>query len=318
MLPFINSTQLTLCLPYPTLIDALRATFSQAIHAPLRHTHRLSEEGPTSLLIMPVWQEAQELGIKIVTVAPNNYLAGQPTVHALFILMDAATGAPLALMDGEQLTLRRTAAASALASDYLSRKNSHHLLLVGTGRLAPHMAIAHCATRPIDQVTVWGRNPRSVAHTANTLRAEGLPEHIAIHQATDLSAAVNQADIICSATTSKEPLIYHDWVRPGTHIDLVGGFRPDMREADDVLMRHAHIFVDTYQGALAEAGDLIQPIQQGLITREAVRAELADLTTHRHAGRMNEDEITIFKSVGTAIEDLCAAKLAWHAHQAGL
>lgn len=318
MLPFINSTQLTLCLPYPTLIDALRATFSQAIHAPLRHTHRLSEEGPTSLLIMPVWQEAQELGIKIVTVAPNNYLAGQPTVHALFILMDAATGAPLALMDGEQLTLRRTAAASALASDYLSRKNSHHLLLVGTGRLAPHMAIAHCATRPIDQVTVWGRNPRSVAHTANTLRAEGLPEHIAIHQATDLSAAVNQADIICSATTSKEPLIYHDWVRPGTHIDLVGGFRPDMREADDALMRHAHIFVDTYQGALAEAGDLIQPIQQGLITREAVRAELADLTTHRHAGRMNEDEITIFKSVGTAIEDLCAAKLAWHAHQAGL
>lgn len=318
MLPFINSTQLTLCLPYPTLIDALRATFSQAIHAPLRHTHRLSEEGPTSLLIMPVWQEAQELGIKIVTVAPNNHLTGQPTVHALFILMDAATGVPLALMDGEQLTLRRTAAASALASDYLSRKNSHHLLLVGTGRLAPHMAIAHCATRPIDQVTVWGRNPRSVAHTANTLRAEGLPEHIAIHQATDLSAAVNQADIICSATTSKEPLIYHDWVRPGTHIDLVGGFRPDMREADDVLMRHAHIFVDTYQGALAEAGDLIQPIQQGLITREAVRAELADLTTHRHAGRMNEDEITIFKSVGTAIEDLCAAKLAWHAHQAGL
>lgn len=318
MLPFINSTQLTLCLPYPTLIDALRATFSQAIHAPLRHTHRLSEEGPTSLLIMPVWQEAQELGIKIVTVAPNNHLVGQPTVHALFILMDAATGVPLALMDGEQLTLRRTAAASALASDYLSRKNSHHLLLVGTGRLAPHMAIAHCATRPIDQVTVWGRNPHSVAHTANTLRAEGLPEHIAIHQATDLSVAVNQADIICSATTSKEPLIYHDWVRPGTHIDLVGGFRSDMREADDALMRHAHIFVDTYQGALAEAGDLIQPIQQGLITREAVRAELADLTTHRHAGRMNEDEITIFKSVGTAIEDLCAAKLAWHAHQAGL
>jgi ornithine cyclodeaminase len=316
MLPFINSTQLKRSLPYPTLIEALRVMFTQAIHAPLRHSHRLSEAGPTSLLIMPVWQEAQELGLKVVTVAPNNHLTGLPTVHALFILMDATTGVPLALMDGEQLTLRRTAAASALASDYLSRPDSHHLLLVGTGRLAPHMAIAHCMARPIEQVTVWGRNPDSVAHTATALRAEGLPEHIAIHQATDLSVAVKNADIICSATTSKEPLIYHDWVTPGTHIDLVGGFRPDMREADDALICHAHIFVDTYEGALAEAGDLIQPIQQGLITRGAVRADLADLASNRHAGRINDDEITIFKSVGTAIEDLCAAKLAWHAHKA--
>lgn len=318
MLPFINSSELKLCLPYPTLIAALRVTFTQKLHAPLRHTHRLSEEGPTNLLIMPVWQEAQELGLKVVTVAPNNHLRDLPTVHALFILMDAATGVPLALMDGEQLTLRRTAAASALASDYLSRKDSHHLLLVGTGRLAPHMAIAHCTTRPIEQVTVWGRNPQSIARTASALRAEGLPEHIAIHQATDLSVAVKQADIICSATTSKVPLIHHEWVTPGTHIDLVGGFRPDMREADDALIRYAHIFVDTYEGALAEAGDLIQPIQQGLITPDAVCAELADLASHRHAGRMSDDEITIFKSVGTAIEDLCAAKLAWNAHKAGL
>ncbi len=317
MLPFINSTELKLCLPYPTLIAALREMFTQEIHAPLRHTHRISKENSTTLLIMPVWQEAQELGLKVVTVAPNNHLTGFPTVHALFILMDAATGVPLALMDGEQLTLRRTAAASALASEYLSRPDSRHLLLVGTGRLAPYMAIAHCVTRPIANVTVWGRNPDSIAHTVHTLRAEGLPEHIAIHQATDLSAAVNQADIICSATTSKEPLIYHDWVKPGTHIDLVGGFKPDMREADDALMRHAHIFVDTFEGALAEAGDLIQPLQKGLITRDAVRAELADLVSHRHAGRMDDDAITIFKSVGTAIEDLCAARIAWHAHQAG-
>ena len=260
---------------------------------------------------MPVWQESKQLGLKVVTVAPENRGQGLPTVHALFILMDTATGVPIALMDGEQLTLRRTAAASALASDYLSRKESQHLLLVGTGRLAPHMTIAHCMMRPIQHVSVWGRNSHSVAQTAEALRKEGLPEHITIIESHDLSQSAQQADIICCATTSKEPLIFHDWVKPGTHIDLVGGFRPDMREADDELMRHAQIFVDTVEGTLAEAGDLIQPIQKGLITSGAIRAELADLTTDRHAGRLNNDDITVFKSVGTAIEDLCAASLAW-------
>jgi ornithine cyclodeaminase len=225
--------------------------------------------------------------------------------------MDTATGVPIALMDGEQLTLRRTAAASALASDYLSRKESHHLLLVGTGRLAPHMAIAHCMVRPIEKISIWGRHSQSIAQTTKALREEGLPEHIAIIESHDLLQSAQQADIICCATTSKEPLIFHDWIKPGTHIDLVGGFRPDMREVDDALMCHAQIFVDTFEGTLAEAGDLIQPLQQGLITRDAVRAELADLTAHRHAGRGNNDDITVFKSVGTAIEDLCAASLAW-------
>jgi ornithine cyclodeaminase len=313
MLPFISGTELKQYLPYPELIEALRKTFTQVNHAPLRHVHRVSESesGPTTLLIMPVWQESKQLGLKVVTVAPKNRALDLPTVHALFILMDTATGVPIALMDGEQLTLRRTAAASALASDYLSRKESHHLLLVGTGRLAPHMAIAHCMVRPIEKISVWGRHSQSIAQTTKALREEGLPEHIAIIESHDLSQSAQQADIICCATTSKEPLIFHDWIKPGTHIDLVGGFRPDMREVDDALMCHAQIFVDTFEGTLAEAGDLIQPLQQGLITRDAVRAELADLTAHRHAGRGNNDDITVFKSVGTAIEDLCAASLAW-------
>jgi ornithine cyclodeaminase len=312
MLPFIDGIQLKQYLPYPSLIEALRKTFTQVNHAPLRHSHRVSETGQTTLLIMPVWQESKQLGLKVVTVAPKNRALGLPTVHALFILMDTDTGVPIALMDGEQLTLRRTAAASALASDYLSRKESQHLLLVGTGRLAPHMAIAHCMMRPIQQVSVWGRHSQSIAQTAKALREEGLPEHIAIIESHDLSQSAQQADIICCATTSKEPLIFHDWVKPGTHIDLVGGFRPDMREADDGLMRHAQIFVDTIVGTLAEAGDLIQPLQQGLITRDSVCGELADLTSQRHTGRSNNDDITLFKSVGTAIEDLCAASLAWN------
>ena len=314
MLPFINGTELKQLLPYPTLIQSLREAFTQAIHAPLRHSHRISEIGPTSLLIMPVWQTSKHLGLKVVTVAPENRTQGIPTVHALFILMNTDTGEPLALMDGEQLTLRRTAAASALASDYLSRHDSHHLLLVGSGRLAPHMAIAHCTVRPIQQVTVWGRHSHSVTQAIKTLREEGLPDHIVIVQANDLPTAVKHADIICTATTSKQPLIYHEWVKPGTHLDLVGGFRPDMREADDALIRHARLFVDTFEGTLAEAGDFIQPMQQGLITRDALCAELADLSTQRHLGRMTTHEITLFKSVGTAIEDLCAATLAWNSH----
>lgn len=175
------------------------------------------------------------------------------------------------------------------------------------------MAIAHCIVRPIQTVTVWGRDAAKVQQTMLTLREEGLPPHIAITAATDLSIACRAADIICCATTSKQPLVSHADIKPGTHIDLVGGFKPDMREADDALITHAKLFVDTFDGALAEAGDLLQPLQAGLISAASVRAELAMLVKQQHAGRANDTDITVFKSVGTAIEDLCAANLAWSA-----
>lgn len=310
-LPFIAGEQLRKHLPYPELIDALRAAFGEKIHAPRRHVHQLSEKDSSTLLLMPVWQESKELGVKLVTVVPGNRDKGQPTVQALFILMDASTGMPLALMDGEQLTLRRTAAASALASGYLARPDSSHLLLVGTGQLTPHMAMAHCIAHPIETITVWGRDPEKSQHTLSTLAQAGLPEDIHLQLAHELSAATMQADIICCATTSKVPLVRLSCVKPGTHIDLVGGFRPDMREADDELIAGARIFVDTFDGALAEAGDLVQPLNAGRISRDHILAELADLATGRHQGRRNGEEITVFKSVGTAIEDLCAARLAW-------
>lgn len=311
MIPFFNREQIQQALPCEGLIAALREAFRAQTQAPRRHVHPLSSDSASTLLLMPVWQAPGHLGVKLVTVVPENRARAQPTVQALFILLDTATGTPLALMDGEELTLRRTAAASALASEYLSRADSEHVLVVGTGQLAPYMAIAHCAVRPIRRLTIWGRDPHKAAQTMQHIQALGLPASVTIDITQDLTHAAWNADIISCATTSRDPLLRSTAVRPGTHIDLVGGFKPDMREADDALMSGAALFVDTVDGALAEAGDLVQPMQAGLITRSSVLADLADLTTGRHQGRSNAQQVTLFKSVGTAIEDLCAANLVW-------
>lgn len=311
MIPFFSSEQIQQALPCTTLISAMRAAFEDTAQAPRRHVHPLSDTGSSTLLLMPVWQANAHLGVKLVTVVPENQARHLPTVQALFILLDTATGTPLALMDGEELTLRRTAAASALASTYLSRPDSEQLLIVGTGQLAPYMAVAHCAVRDIRRVTVWGRDLQKARLTLEKIQALGLPASVAIDVAKDLGTASMTADLISCATTSRQALLQSAFVQPGTHLDLVGGFKPDMREADDELMSKARLFVDTFDGALAEAGDLVQPLQAGLISRASVLAELADLASDRHAGRRNAQEITLFKSVGTAIEDLCAANLVW-------
>ncbi len=308
-LPFISADHVRDALSYPELITALRRSFAEPSHAPRRHAHDLDGRG--TLLLMPAWQANRQLGVKLVTVMPANHERGLPTVHALYILMDAETGAPLALMDGEQLTLRRTAAVSALASQSLSRSDSRTLLVVGTGRLAPEMAVAHCAVRDIERVMVWGRDEHKVSSALQRIRAAGLPESIALMNAASLKQGCREADIICCATTSTEPLVRADWLRPGTHVDLVGGFRPDMREADDALICCARLFVDTTAGALAEAGDLLQPIRAGLLRQDAVLAELADLASGKHPGRREASEITLFKSVGSALADLASAGLVW-------
>ena len=311
MIPYLNAAQLAAALPYPILIAALRDAFRIGAQAPQRHVHTISPTNDAMLLLMPVWQAEYHTGVKLVTVAPRNPQLNLPTVHSIFMLFDSATGAPICQMDGEELTLRRTAAASALASSCLSRPESSRLLLVGTGSLAPYMAAAHCAVRPIRSVTVWGRSPDKAMQTVALLREELKESGIDVDLAPDLEVAARNADIISCATTSTVPLIHGQWVQPGAHVDLVGGFRPTMREADDALIGAAQVFVDTFTGALAEAGDLLQPIEAGALAREAIRAELADLCAGRHPGRTNDAQVTLFKSVGTALEDLCGANLAW-------
>jgi ornithine cyclodeaminase len=315
MIPYLDAAQLAAALPYPVLIAALRDAFCAGAEAPRRHVHTISPANDAVLLLMPVWQPERHTGVKLVTVAPRNPALNLPTVHSIFMLFDSATGAPVCQMDGEELTLRRTAAASALASSYLSRPDSSRLLLVGTGSLAPCMAAAHCAARPIRSITVWGRSPEKAARTARLLRQELRDAGIDITVAADLETAAGNADIISCATTSTHPILRADWVQPGAHVDLVGGFRPNMREADDALVGAAEVFVDTYAGALAEAGDLLQPMAAGCLAREDIRGELADLCAQRCPGRADASQITLFKSVGTALEDLCGANLAWDFHQ---
>jgi len=308
-IPYVTADQVRAALPYPTLMDALRIAFAEAdqVQVPRRHAHTLPDDA--TLLLMPAWRAQRQLGIKLVTVTPGNRERDLPTVHALYVLSDTDSGVPLAIIDGEVLTLRRTAAVSAMASGFLSRADSRSLLMVGTGRLAPEMVVAHCVARDIQRVMVWGRDERKTQESIGRIRQAGLSNQVSIESVAGLSGACAEADIICCATTSTEPLLHAEWIKPGTHIDLVGGFRPNMREADDALMSTAALFVDTLEGALAEAGDLVQPMQAGLLRAADIVSDLGALARATHPGRRSADQITLFKSVGSALADLSAAGL---------
>jgi ornithine cyclodeaminase/alanine dehydrogenase-like protein (mu-crystallin family) len=310
---FFDGAALDAALAYPGLVDVLQAAFKQGAIAPLRHHHAIALAGrpEATLLLMPAWEAeasgspfaGRHLGVKTVTVFPDNAARAKPAVFGTYLLLSAETGETLAVMDATRLTAWRTGAASALASRYLSRTDAARLLMVGAGALAPHLVAAHASVRPIREVTLWNRSPERARVLADTLAARGLDVSIA----GDLEAAVRRADIVSAATISAEPLIRGDWLAPGTHVDCVGAYKPSMRETDDAVVRRARIYVDTRPGAFAEAGDIVQPLAAGVIGKEAVLGDLFDLTRGTVAGRQTSEEITFFKSVGAAIEDLAAA-----------
>jgi ornithine cyclodeaminase/alanine dehydrogenase-like protein (mu-crystallin family) len=304
-----DAAQTAAALPFDRLIPALRDAFIAGAEAPLRHRHDIAQPDATTaaLLLMPAWRPSGLLGVKVVSVFPGNGARGLPAVSASYLLCDGATGAHLALIDGGELTRRRTAAASALAGAFLAREDSATLLIVGSGHVAGLMADAYRVVRPIERVLIW--NIRSAG-------AERLAARIGGEAVTDLAAAVRQADIVSCATLSREPLVRGEWLRPGTHLDLIGGFTPAMREADDEAVRRSRVFIDT-EAALAEAGDLIDPIAHGALRREDVAGSLFSLCRGETPGRRDAQEITLFKSVGSAIEDLAAAGLAYGGKQDG-
>lgn len=309
---FIDAAQVHAALDYIDLADRLERMFREGCELPVRHHHAIkTPQGPTggsdgTLLLMPAWQVGRHFGVKMVTVFPDNAGKSLPAVMGLYILADATTGSPIALIDGPSITVRRTAAASALASRYLSRQDASTMLMAGTGALAPHLIAAHAATRPIAKVLIWGRDEkktRDLAASFNGAQFSAIP-------ARDLQSAVAQADIISCATLSKEPLVRGAWLKPGAHLDLVGAFTPEMRESDDEAVRRARVFVDTRAGALKEGGDVVQPLRSGALKPEGVVADLFELARGEKKGRAGPGEITLFKSVGTALEDLAAAELA--------
>ncbi len=304
------------------LIDRLDALFRAGCEMPVRHHHKIAEPvGPGSadamLLLMPAWTRgpSSHLGIKVVTVFPDNGRRSLPSIYGQYLLLDGTTGQTVAMLDGTMLTKRRTACASGLASRYLSRPDARRLLMIGTGALAPQLIRVHAKVRPIEEVAIWGRRPEQAARLARELSASlprDLARRVAVRAVTDRRQAVAEADVISCATLSSEPLVEGDWLGEGQHVDLVGAYTPQMRESDDAAVRRAKVYVDTRAGALKEGGDIVQPLANGTIKESDVIADLYELSRGQRPGRATGDtrSITLFKSVGAALEDLAAAELA--------
>jgi ornithine cyclodeaminase/alanine dehydrogenase-like protein (mu-crystallin family) len=301
----IDQERTRAALAFPRLIGALREAFVAGAEVPLRHRHAVAG-GEGTLLLMPSWQGKAAMGVKLVTVFPGNGALGLNSVFSTYLLCDGATGQHLAIIDGNEITGRRTAAASALAGDYLARRDASTLLIVGAGHVAGMMAQAWAAVRDIKRVLVWNIRAGRAETLAASLQAEGF-DAVSVE---DLEGAVRMADIVSCATLANEPIVKGAWLRPGTHLDLIGGYRPDMREADDTAVKRSRVFIDT-DAALAEAGDLTQPIGAGVMMRNDIVGDLAALCRGTVGGRGAAGEITLFKSVGSAIEDLAAAALVW-------
>lgn len=288
-------------LPYDLMARDLPALLQAEVTAPQRHIHATDALSDAALLLMPAWNRRMG-GVKIVNVTPENTRHGRPAVHASYLLFDAETGEHRALLDGGELTARRTAAVAAVAADRLARREARRLLLIGSGRIASELAFAYRAVRPIETVSVYSRGENNAGRLAHALRAGGFQAE----PVTDIAAAVEASDIIACATLSQTPLVHGDRVRPGQHVALIGGYTAQMREGDDALMAKAEIWVDT-QAALSEAGDLIGPIASGAITAGSIRGTLRQLCAQKAE---TADRVTVFKSVGDASQDLAAAILA--------
>lgn len=308
----LSAADVDRALTFGGLVETLRHAFKAGAVQPVRHHHTVErpDGAATTLLLMPAWTDFIAagtsadgyMGCKIVTVSPDNNAIGKPAVMGIYLLLDGATGEPRALIDGQRLTQWRTACASALAASYLARDDASKLLVIGAGALAPFLAKAHSAVRPIREIRIWNRTLANAQTVAASLRAEGL----AAQATDDLDAALGWADIVSSATISATPLVKGALLKPGAHVDLVGGFTPTMRESDDDAIRRARVYVDTRAGATKEAGDIVQPLASGTLTADGIAGDLHELARGTAKGRGTADEITLFKSVGAALEDLAA------------
>ena len=263
--------------------------------------------GDRSLLNRGAWIPGLGIGLKTVTVFPDNpgRTPARPTVQGVFVAFDSDTGAVRAVIQGDAITDWKTAADSVLGARYLARPDSSGLLVLGAGRVARNLVTAYRAIFPgLGRIAIWNRSPAKAAALAEALAAEGHPATAT----SDLAAALASADIVASATASPAPVIDGHALKPGTHVDLIGAYRADMREADDTVLRRGELFVDSRETTLHHIGDLKIPLEQGVIRESDVRGDLYDLRAG-HAGRSGADAITVFKNGGGAHLDLMVADL---------
>lgn len=291
---------------FSELIMALKLGFSaQDVCVPQRHHYDFPNPvtgADSTLLLMPAWHPGKEAGVKIATVSPENSRFDLPSIQAAYILMDAVKGTVKAILQAESLTAKRTAAASALASSYLSKKSSNSLLMIGTGALSVNLIRAHASVRSIEKVFVWGRK----IEMAQAICDELQDENFHCQTISAIEEKIADVDIVSCATLSATPLVFGKLLRKGQHIDLVGAYKKDMREADDETIKKASVFVDTF-GGIYESGDISIPLKKGILKESIIKGDLFSLCSVKTKGRTDEKEITLFKSVGHALEDLVAA-----------
>ncbi|GAA5543681.1 ornithine cyclodeaminase [Brucella sp. NBRC 113783] len=299
----VDADRISQTLNYPYLIASLRQTHAD-FDMPLLD-RRITASNVDRLVNLTAWAAGRAIAVKLVGVFPANVNRPEPepSIQGIVVLLDGSTGRPMMTCDGAEITNRKTAADSALGADYLARKDARTLLVLGAGGLAPHMIRAHLTVRPtIDNILIWNRNPEKAERVAVELANEGIKVHVAL----SLDDAIPQADIISSVTMATEPLIKGAWLKPGAHVDLVGSYMAEMREADDETMRRAAVIcMDTREGYDC-TGDIIQPLQAGIIQYGDIQADHFELARAQHSGRQSDDQITVFKNIGGAHLDLFA------------
>ena len=302
----INAAEIRRLLTFPLLVEAL-----EAAHRRPRMEAQDTMMGRDSALyfVRSAVDAGRFMASKLITSFPDNPARGSlPAVQAVVVLFDGNDGRPLCVIDGTELTYWRTAADSALGAKLLSRPDPRTMLVVGAGEMAPRLVAAHRAVRPsIERVLVWNRMAARAEALAASLRGEG----VAAEAVSDLDAATREADLISCCTRSRAPLVKGDNLKPGAHLDLVGGYTPDTREADDECARRARVFVDRRDSAFHGVGDILQPIASGAIKESDVRGDLYDLAPGNIAGRASRDDITFFKNAGGGHLDLMTAEVVY-------
>lgn len=303
------------CMPFTTLVNELEALHLEPIGLvdEMLMESKDADNNASHFFIRTGWQPEKAVGAKVITVFPrNNKERAHPSIQAVYILFEGVNGSPVACLDGTALTWLKTASDSALASKLLSRKDIKSMLMVGAGQMAPHLVRAHCQIRPsLRRVQIWNRTIDKAEALCREL-AEDFPE-IQFSASAKLEAQAREADLICSAIGCHQPIIKGEWLKPGSHLDLIGAYTPTMREADDECLRRGSLFVDARETTLHHIGELMIPLASGVISEGDVLADFSDLCQQRHGGRSSDDEITVFKNGGGGHLDLMCARLL-HQH----
>jgi alanine dehydrogenase len=312
-LRILNADDVRRALPMAAAIAAVKDAFVQFsqgdAEVPLRSRLEVAAHAGVTLVMPSYLRRTDDLAVKIVSVFSRNPERGLPTLHALVVAVDAETGAPVALLEGAALTALRTGAASGAATDVLARPDAHRAAIIGSGVQARTQLQAICTVRDIETVWIYSLDDEGARRMVNGMAGEsGIPADLRL--AVSPSEAVQEADVICTATTSSTPVFPDEAVRPGTHINAIGSFTPTMQEIDASLLRRSLLVVDSIQAALAETGDLILPIQEGILTPDDIYTELGDVLAGKAPGRTDPTQVTLFKSVGLAVQDAVAASAA--------